>query len=378
MSRLSTPRRYCARVLAIAATVCCAAAAVAAGMEMAAGAATAAPDLDTPVARSKAESRLQIYGNVGTENWKGIVAAFNRKYPWISVEALDLGPAEAFERYYAESSAGKHSADLIVAAAPTSWLRFIDKGELEPVEALEGRQAPAWSKPFKGLYTFSTDPLIMLYNKLIVPEKERPKSLAQLVELVKTDPALFRDKLTTYDATGHPFAEAVHWAYTHLRGEQGWKILEALGPVTRPENAGGSMTEKITTGEYSAAYFASGVTTFIRTAEAGHNRVLGWNLIADGTPVFVRGIGVTRHATSKASAQLFLEFALSHEGQVAIGKSGLTPYRADVRKDEVPYLTYQGIVDAVGERNVLPILYDRAMMQEEESFLARWKKVFKL
>jgi iron(III) transport system substrate-binding protein len=363
---------------AVAAAALYPSAAVAGGAGAVAGATTAAPTLEELIARSKAEARLQIYGNVGTENWKGIVAAFNRKFPWINVEALDLGPAESFERYYAESAAGKHSADLIVAGAPTSWLRCIDKGELEPVDAVEGAQAPAWSKPFKGLYTFSTDPMILLYNKLLVPEKERPRSMAQLVELLKTDPALFRDKLTTYDATGHPFAQAVHWSYTHLRGDAGWKILEALGPATRPENAGGSMTEKITTGEYSVAYFASGVTTFIRTAEAGHNKVLGWSLIADGTPVFVRGIGITRHAVSKASARLFLEFALSHEGQVAIGKSGLTPYRADVRKDEVPYLTYQGIVDTVGERNVLPILYDRAMVQEEESFLARWKKVFKL
>ena len=340
--------------------------------------ATAAAGLDSLIAQSKTESRLEIYSNVGTENWQGIVQAFNRKYPWIVVEALDLGPGEAFERYYSESSVGKHSADLIVAAAPTSWLRFVDKGELQPVEAIEGAQAPAWSKPFKGLYSFSTDPLILAYNKLILPERERPKSLAQLVELVRTDPKRFVNRITTYDATGHPFAEAVHWTYTHLRGAEGWKILEVLGPVTRPENSGGSMTEKITSGEYSAAYFTSGVTTFLRTSQPGRDKILGWNLIADGTPVFVRGIGITRHATSKASARLFLEFCLSHDGQVAIGKSGLTPYRADVKKSEVPYLTYQAIVDQIGERNALPVLYDRAMLQEEDSFLERWKKVFKL
>jgi len=350
------------------------------GAAVSAGPAAAAPaaELDALIARSKTESHLQIYANVGTENWKGIVKAFNQKYPWIQVEPLDLGPAESFERYYSETAANKHSADVLVVASPTSWLRFIDKGELEPVEAIEGAQLPAWSKPFKGLYSFSTDPLILMYNKLTVPEAERPKSLAQLVQLTKSDPKRFQNKITTYDATGHPFAEAAHWTYVHQRGEEGWKILEALGPVTRPENAGGSMTEKITTGEYSAAYFASGVTTFLRTSEVGHDKILGWNLIADGTPVFVRGIGITKHAVSKASARLFLEFALSHDGQVAIGKAGLTPYRPDVKKSEVPYLTYQAIVDTIGEKNVLPILYDRALVKEEDSFLARWKKVFKL
>jgi len=341
-------------------------------------AAAGASNLDSLIAQSKTESRLEIYSNVGTENWQGLAQAFKKKYPWINMETLHLGPAESFERYYSEVSANKHSADVLVVGSPTSWLRFIDKGELAPVEADEGAQLPAWSKPFKGLYTFSTDPLIILYNKLTVPERERPTSMAQLAELVRTDPKRFRNRLTTYDATGHPFAEAAHWTYTHMRGEAGWKILEQLGPVTRPENSGGSMTEKITTGEYAVAYFTSGITTFLRISQAGRDRILGWSLITDGTPVFVRGIGITKHATSKASARLFLEFALSHEGQVEIGKAGLTPYRPDVKKEEVPYLTYQQIVAQIGEKNVLPILYDRAMLQEEESFLARWKKVFGL
>src|SRR5437879_12925023 len=84
--------------------------------------ATAAAGLDSLIAQSKTESRLEIYSNVGTENWQGIVQAFNRKYPWIVVEALDLGPGEAFERYYSESSAGKHRANLTSAAAPRVWV----------------------------------------------------------------------------------------------------------------------------------------------------------------------------------------------------------------------------------------------------------------
>lgn len=333
---------------------------------------------DALIAQSRTENHLSIYSNVGTYNWKGITEAFTKKYPWIKVEALDIGPAEAFERYYAESAAGKHSADVVVAGSPTSWIRFVDKGEVEEVDAGEGKEAPAWSKPFKGVYTFSTDPLIILYNKLVLPEAERPKSLAQLVALVAKDPKKFQNKITTYDATGHPFAEAVHWQYTHTRGEDGWKILEALGPVSRPENAGGSMVEKVTTGEYTTAYFMSGVSAFIRTAEAGRDKILGWSLIEDGTPIFVRGMAVTKKAVSKASARIFLEWALSHEGQVAIGKSGLTPYRADVKKEEIPFLTYNMIVEKIGEKNVIPILYDRAMVTESASFLARWKKTFKL
>ncbi|MHB8813088.1 MAG: ABC transporter substrate-binding protein [Steroidobacteraceae bacterium] len=333
----------------------------------------------TPLAnlieRSKKESRLEIYSNVGTLNWEIIVKGLNRKYPWISVEALDVGPEEAFERYYAESASGHHSADVIVAASPTSWLRFIGKGELMPVEADEGAQLPAWSKPFPGLYTFSTDPLILVYNKMLLPENERPRSLAQLAQLVASDPGRFRNHITTYDATSHPFALAAHWTYTHSRG---WSLLDVLGPATRPEDASGDMIEKITTGEYSAGYFVSGVSTFVRALQSARDKLIGWSLMSDGTLVFTRGIGIPKRAVSTASARLFLEFALSHEGQVTIGQAGLTPYRPDVKTGEVPYLTYASIAAQIGEKNVMPILYDRAMVTDQNAFLARWKKVYRM
>ena len=333
----------------------------------------AAIQLADDIERSKKESHLEIYSNVGTLNWEIIVKAFNRKYPWIRVEALDIGPEEAFERYYAESASGHHSADVIVAASPTSWLRFIDKGELMPVAAAEAAQLPAWSKPYPGLYTFSTDPLILVYNKLMLPHSEQPQTLAQLAQLVSADSGRFRDRITTYDATSHPFALAAHWTYAHVRG---WNLLDVLGPATRPESSSGSMIEKITTGEYSAGYFVSGVSTFVRTLQSARDKLIGWSLMKDGTLVFARGMGIPRRAVSTASARLFLEYALSHEGQVTIGQAGLTPYRADVKANEVPYLTYGSIAAQIGDRNVLPILYDRALMTEQNAFLARWKKVY--
>lgn len=333
----------------------------------------AATPLSDLVARSKKESHLEIYSNVGTLNWEIIVKAFNQQYPWIRVEALDVGPEEAFERYYAESASGHHSADVIVAASPTSWLRFIDKGELTPVEAAEGAQLPAWSKPFPGLYTFSTDPLLLVYNKMLLPPGEQPQSLARLAQLVAADPGRFRDRMTTYDATSHPFALAAHWTYAHVRG---WNLLDVLGPATRPESASGSMIEKITTGEYSAGYFVSGTSTFVRTLQTARDKLIGWSLMKDGTLVFARGIGIPKHAVSTASARIFLEFALSHAGQVTIGQAGLTPYRPDVKTSEVPYLTYGSIAAQIGDNNVMPILYDRALVTEQNAFLARWKQVY--
>lgn len=334
----------------------------------------AAPDA---LLKSKQEKGLVIYGNVAADNWAPAVAAFQKKYPWISVKTLDLGPGDSFERYYAESSVGRASADLIAAAAPGVWLRFLKKGEAEPYVAADEKSLPDWSHPLPGLYTLSTDPMVMVYNKLLLPPERRPKSMAALLALAKKYPKDFAGRMTTYDAARHPFATAIHWSYVNQMGAAGWATLKALGPLTRPEGGGASMAEKVATGEYTSIYFGSPLTFFKHVKEKKVSDIIGWNLIEDGTPVMMRGIAITRKSQNKYSAQLFLDFVVSHEGQVAVAQGGLTPYRPDIRKEEVPFLTYNLIKDQIGENNIVLVKYDEKMVAENKSFIEAWRAAYK-
>ncbi|MBL9219082.1 MAG: extracellular solute-binding protein [Opitutaceae bacterium] len=326
--------------------------------------------------QSKKEAGLLVYGNIAADNFGPAAAGFRKKYPWIKLEMLDTGPAVAFERYYAETSAGRRSADAILAAAPSAWVRFAQKGEALPYVAAEDEALPKWSKPFPGVYTLSTDPLLLVYNKLLLPPERRPKSITQLIQLAKKYPQDFDGRLTTYDASRHPFAYAIHWTYVNRYGAEGWKKLAALGPLTRPEGAGSSMVEKLTTGEFTAIYFGSGLTFMKRILDAKGGDLLEWSLIGDGTPVMLRGMAITRKAKSPYSAQLFIDYLLSHEGQVALGRGGLTPYRSDVQKDEVPFLTYEQIRQQIGDENIVIIGYDEQMLADEEKFVAKWQALF--
>ncbi len=53
------------------------------------------------VEASKKEGHLLIYSNMAAYNWKPVIEGFNKLYPWVSVQTLDLGSGEVFERYYA-------------------------------------------------------------------------------------------------------------------------------------------------------------------------------------------------------------------------------------------------------------------------------------
>lgn len=334
----------------------------------------AAPDA---VERSKKEKGLVIYGNVAADNFAPVIAEFRKKYPWIEVKTLDLGPAPAFERYLTESSLDHRSADLIAAASPTVWIRFVKRGELEPYEAVGAKDLPDWSRPYPGLYTLSTDPMVIVYNKLLLKGDKQPRSIAQLRALAKKYPKDFANRMTTYDALRHPFAYAIHWTYAKERGQEAWGMFNELGPITRPEGGGASMIEKVAVGEYTTVYFSSPLTFYKSMKDMKSSPVLEWHLIEDGTPVMMRGIGITRKSQNKASAQLFIDFVVSREGQLAASRGGMTPYRSDVKPSEVPFLTYDEIRRRVGDKNVILIKYDEKMVDEMKAFTDKWRAAYR-
>ncbi|MFC4349582.1 ABC transporter substrate-binding protein [Kordiimonas lipolytica] len=332
-------------------------------------------DYEAMVEASRSEGSLLIYSNIAEYNWRDIFVGFSKKYPWIKIESIDLGPSTSFERYYSESSVGKRTADLIVTGAPDGWYRFAAKGGLAQYSSPEVEKMPEWSRPLPGLYTISADPMVIIHNKLLL--KDAPDSLADIRELTE-EGGRYRDKVTTYNATSHSFAYDIHWSVTKAFGDAAWPLFDDLGSLTRSESGGAVMVEKVTSGEYVAGYFVSGITVFQRMNQAGRDKIMGWSLIEDGTPVFHRGMGVTTGAESPNSARLMLDYILSHDGQVAVGKGGLTPYRPDVGKDEVPYLSYGGIVDEIGEENIIHVEYDPEAYEQRDVFLARWKQAFRI
>lgn len=330
------------------------------------------------VEQSKKESEVLIYSNVAEYNWREILHGFHAKYPWIKVATLDLGPGEAFERYYSEKSADKRSADLIAVGAPDAWQRFAADKDQAEYESPESSKVPDWSRPFPGVYTLATDPLIIIYNKALLKPSEYPESVGQLAAMASADPARWRNKITTYDASSHPFAYAVHWSVVNHGKPSGWAKMEKLGPVTRPESAGATMLDKVMSGEYLTAFYTSAVTVFPHMKEAGRSKILGWSLPKDGTPVMIRGIAVTKMARNPGSAKLLLDYMLSHEGQVAAGKGGMTPYRPDVAASEVPDLTYGEIARRLGgEDKIVTVGYDPRLLTDYKPFVARWSALFK-
>ncbi|AUN32265.1 ABC transporter substrate-binding protein [Niveispirillum cyanobacteriorum] len=333
---------------------------------------------DDPVTASKAESGLLIYSIMAEYNWRPLLRGFQALYPWIKVNCLDMGPSEVFERYYAETSVNRASADIIVSSAADAWMRFAAKGSIGAHVSREDGSLPAWSRPMPGLYTLSADPMVMIYNKLLLKPDQYPDGLNRLAALAEENPLKFRKRVTTYDAAAHALAYAVHWAAITSGRPGGWDLMQRLSPAVRVESGGAAMMEKVTTGEYLVGFNVSAVTVWPQMATKGRSEIVDWTLDKDGTVLVPRGMAVTAGSRSPASARLMLDYLLSHDGQVAAAQGGLMPYRSDVRPDEVPYLTYDGLVRRLGgEDRIVHVSYDPTMLDHYQDFIARWNATFK-
>jgi iron(III) transport system substrate-binding protein len=331
------------------------------------------PEYEDIVEGSKAESPLVVYSAMAESNWKPVLDAFHELYPWVEVETLDLGGSEAFERYYAESATGAQTTDLIIMPDPTGWLEFVkNRGEAMDYESPEAAYLPDWSMPFPGLYTVTTDPMLILYNEQVLPEDLRPKGISELVDMATANPDLFDGKVTTYDVA-IPFAFGINWAFVRDVGGEAWDWLETLGPITMPEQSGGTQLEKLTSGEYAVGYFvSSGVFPKLPDLEG----IVGWSYIQDGTPVYLRGMAIPNGAKNVNSAKLMLDFTLSHDGQIAWGKGGLTPYREDVTVEECSR-TFYTIADQIGGVDKMVLInYDEDAVSGQTAFLERWNAAF--
>lgn len=328
------------------------------------------------VEASKKEQGLLIYSIMAEYNWRPVIEGFNKLYPWIKVSTLDLGGNETLTRYYAERKSGARTTDLIITATIDGWLEFLDKGNAVKYESAEAGKLPAWSKPRPGFYTVSTDPMVLVYNKLLLPENKRPKGIQHLAKLVKEYPGDFKNGLSTYNAALYSFGQAINLAFLRKNGDKAWEWLDVLGPQTRPEQSSGPLLAKLASGEYKVGYFVSGIVFFPKLKDAAASKIMGWTFIEDGTPLFMRMMALPQGASSPNSAKLMLDFILSHDGQAAFGRGGLTPYREDVKKDEVAYYTYGSIKEAVGEQNIALINYDPASIKNLDAFIARWKRAY--
>lgn len=332
------------------------------------------------VESSKSEQGLVIYSPLGETVWKPVIDTFQGHYPWIEVTTVELGTNEVFERYFIDTESGERTADLVVSYSPDGWLTYANAGQVEPYVTEENLYIPPWAKLAPGIYTFSSDPMVIVYDKgeFTAP----PQSIDDLITMINENPSTLDENIITYDANQNSTGFSIYWYLVNKLGQTGWDFIGKIGsthPVLKSSSS--SIVTSISDNEASLGLFVSPIA-FLQ--EQGRHPNIGWTFIKDGQPILMRSIAITKKATSPNSARLLVDFLLSQEGQLALAYSWLTPFRSDIANVDLfftsdnnqAHIHFDQVIREVGLNNLIFINLDPEIIKPEKRdiFINQWNQ----
>jgi iron(III) transport system substrate-binding protein len=329
----------------------------------------AKPKQPTPaqlVAASKKESGLVVYGNPPAANFKVLTEAFTKKYPWIKVTSYDLDNNVIFSKYASEAAQRSRTADLLISSAPNLWVYANRQNYVVDFAPTGIGSYPSFVKQYKGVFVLSPDPAIAVYNKLLLKDKV-PNSLTTIARDSST-----YGKLTGY-TVDNLFGYTALWGYVQKKG---WSNLERIGKSRfRAQTGVAGQLQLLSQGAATVAYLSSPTARFTIANSSQLSNLLAWTYLKDATPLVPRGIGITRKASSPASAKLFLNYVYSTQGQQTMCEAGFTAFRNNFKPRSCSN-TLADVYAKVGKKNVQFVPFSQKFVNDRPKFQARWHQIF--
>ncbi|SDC87863.1 iron(III) transport system substrate-binding protein [Cupriavidus sp. YR651] len=280
------------------------------------------------IAAARQEGKVVIYSPSDVAEATYLIADFKSMYPGIEVEYHDLNSTEIYDRFLKEIQNRSATADVLWSSAMDLQVKLVNDGHALRYASPERAHLPDWSVWKNEAWGTTLEPAGFAYNKHALPAAEVPRTHADFIRLLKTDPARFNGRVVTYDPSasslGFLFATQDEKASGML-----WEVAQALGANrARQAPSTAAMLESVSSGESLLAYNVLGsyAASKMRTDPA-----IGLVYPQDYVLVGSRIAFIQRHAAHPNAARLWLDYILSRRGQTVLAnRMGLFPLRGDV------------------------------------------------
>ena len=266
---------------------------------------------------AKKEGHVVFYASMEAQSAQRLVAAFEKKYPFIKVDATRIGSERMATRLVAEAQGRKVRAD-VVNQSGFDFYGVLQKGVFATYQSPERAALPPEYKDEKGLWTINAATLNVIgYNTKLVPPASVPKSFWDLTDS-KWKGQLLMDENESKWMAG---------MITHY-GEA--KVMELLRRLAQQEiqfRAGHTLIQTLAAaGERPIVVvaFANGVDRLKKDGAP-----IDW-IAADPIIGLTFGLGLVKDAPHPNAARLFIDFIISREGQEILASVGYYAPRTDV------------------------------------------------
>ncbi len=270
-------------------------------------------------AQGKPEDSVVVYSAADADMVNAMVAAFEKKYPGIKVSTVVAGTGEIIKRMEAEKE--RPLGDVGWSFGPEAI--GDKKGLFEPYLSKEAGNFFPGQVPADRVWTpFTTMPYVIMYNKKLVTEAEKPKAWKDVLD------SKWKGKVAYADASksGSSYTLLITWLTIYGKNEAGWKFVEDLLRQCKVLPKSSMTYQGVANGEYPIGL------TFEQAAFEYLKGGAPIDLIypTEGTAITLDGSAIIKNAPHPNAAKLFLDFTVSKEMQdLMVDKFG----RRSVRKD---------------------------------------------
>jgi len=274
--------------------------------------------------KARAEGQLSWYTSAPEQAARQFLEAFESKYPFITTEMFRGSTFDVTEKVNAELSADAVRADVLHVLDMAIFLNLKREGELLRYDSPEYAHFPQQYRDTGYWAALRAVAICMAYNKNVVPAQQAPKTWQDLLN----------PRWQSQLGLENPQAGSQYCQYYFLRDLYGvsfWRGISARAP--RFYNTSAEMLEAVLRKDLKlAAEMADYAVYDFR--RAGHTEIVPV-YPTDGVPMVVAPIAILRRAPHPHAAALFLDFALSEEGQKLL-QSVLSAYSVREGVESLP------------------------------------------
>jgi iron(III) transport system substrate-binding protein len=309
----------------------------------------------TLVEKAKAEGEVAFYSSLQAQQIDPFIQAFRKRYPFIKVNPYRVSGNRQVIKIQTEMNAGNHLFDVTNGSAEqASALKKM--GAIDPYASPQREFFSASNKDKEGYFTsFYVIPMVLGYNTNLVKRADAPRSYEDLLN-PRWKANMFLD-----DESYEWFAVLLK----HFGREKGLQYMKTLAQQDlRMVRGRTAQSQLIAAGERPVAIVLSGHTVWeLKTKGAPLEGVILDPYLAQANKLML-----ARHAPHPYAAALFIDWALSEEGQSMITTFGRVVTRKGV-KQRFPELvekeSFLADVDFIG-----PVL-DQSGREFSQIFLGR-------
>lgn len=321
-----------------------------------------------PTAAVEAKEQLNIVSTTDASEVADLLADFRARYPNIETVYSKENSNDIYNQIVDPSSSSAPPGDVIWSSAMDLQVKLVNDGYAQPYVSKEIAHIPDWAIWKDEAYAITAEPIVIVYNKNLVPESDVPRTRVELTELLRRKPDIYRGKIASYDPeqSGSGFLFLTRDARVT---KTTWDMVRAFGNAgIKLYSTTGTVLDRITSGEHLIAYNMIGSYAIERAKE---DPSIGVVVPADYIILMSRIAFIPVAARHPESAKLFLDYLLSERGQKFLLARSIGPIRLDLGAD--------GVIpgdrsEAVKPIHIGPELLTYLDQSKRASFLKEWRR----